>query len=87
MQSLWRASLVTGLAAAIVALLSPTVVHGQEKPDTVKFETADGVTIQGSFYAKAGKADKKTVVMLLHDFDAVHGGGRNFLYADGHVSP
>jgi hypothetical protein len=73
MQSLWRASLVAGLAAAMLAVLAASPAVGQEKSKSVNFKTSDGVTLQGAFYAAAGKK-KDAVVMLLHDFDAKKGG-------------
>ena len=74
MQSLYRTSLVAGLAAAILALLAPAA-FGQAKSEAVTFKSADGVTLSGTFYPAGGKKDKKTVVLYLHDFDHKNGGG------------
>lgn len=75
MRSLWRASLVAGLAAITLALLAPANANGQ-KPKSVSFKTADGVTLQGALYSAGGKKTKDgAVVMLLHDFDHKKGGG------------
>jgi hypothetical protein len=46
----------------------------------VTFPTYDEVTLTGTFYSSApaaGNKDRGAVVMLLHDFSAVKGGGRN----------
>jgi len=74
MQSLYRTSLVAGLAAATLALLAPAA-FGQAKSEAVTFKSADGVTLSGTFYPAGGKKDKKTVVLYLHDFDHKNGGG------------
>jgi len=76
MQSLWRASLLTGLAIVLAVLLVPADALGQGKSKAVTFKTADGVTLSGSFYAAGGKKSKDgAVVMLLHNFDHKAGGG------------
>src|SRR5262249_31360058 len=77
MRSLWRASLVVGLAAMMLAVLAPSPAHAQAKTKEVSFETADGVTLKGAFYPAGGKAakDGNPVVLFLHDFDHKKGGG------------
>jgi len=72
MQSSRRVSLA-GLAALVLALLVPAV-HGQEKPKSITFKTADGVTLSGTFYT-AKKSKDGAVVLLLHNFDSKKGGG------------
>jgi len=46
-------------------------------------EFRSGVTLE---YLQA-KGRSSTRIWMLHDFDAVHSNTRNFLYADGHVTP
>jgi hypothetical protein len=73
MQSSRRASLAAGLAGIVLALLVVAQVHGQEKPKSITFKTADGVTLSGTLYA-AKKSKDGAVVLLLHDFDSKKGG-------------
>jgi alpha-beta hydrolase superfamily lysophospholipase len=53
----------------------PASVRGQAKPEEVQFDTADMVTIKGSFYPGAN-GNKSPCVMLLHDLgkDRTKGG-------------
>lgn len=46
-------------------------------------ELRSGVTLE--FLQAQGRSS--TRIWMLHDFEAVHSGNRNFLYADGHVTP
>jgi len=71
---LWRASLTAAVAAAALALLAPSGANGQDKSKDVSFKSADGVTLQGTFYPAGKNTKDNAVVLLLHDFDSKKGG-------------
>jgi hypothetical protein len=62
-----------GLCCVLFLTMTPTAFATGDK---VPFDTVDGVTLEGMFYA--GKSGKEhACVLLLHDFDAKSGGSKD----------
>ncbi len=75
MRSLSRSRRLLGLALLVtLATFRSASGQGKDKGEDVHFDTADGVKIEGTFWA--GKDGKKSpVALLLHDFKTGKGGG------------
>jgi predicted esterase len=56
-------------------LLAPAGTWAQDNSQRVKFDTADGVELVGTFYPNPG-GKRNACVILLHDFDRSKGGNR-----------
>src|SRR5947207_2047348 len=76
MPSFSRTPRALGLAL-LVSLVSSPSVNGQDKDkgDDVHFVTADGVKIEGTYWASKG-GNNAPVALLLHDFHKGKGGNR-----------
>ena len=72
MPSLPHSRWALGLAL-LIALVPSRCANGQGKGDAVHFDTADGVKIEGTYWA-SDKGKKAPVVILLHDFHPKTGG-------------
>src|SRR6516162_2546831 len=83
MRSMSRASYVPLATLSLLLLAGSGHLSAQQNSDDkieskrVHFPTYDEVELSGSFYRSTpvGKRDKDAVVLLLHDFQHIKGGG------------
>jgi hypothetical protein len=64
---------LVGLAFCLALFLLAPGANGQGKSDGVRFDTVDGVRLEGTYYP-SNKGAKAPCVLLLHDFDRKNGG-------------
>jgi hypothetical protein len=76
MRSLFSVPRSTGLLLGLALTATPLSAADEPKFDKIKFDTADGVTIEGRYWANS-KGKKAPTVLLLHNFEIGKGGNSN----------